>query len=86
MLYNPNWQRTLTLLNLIAWLETKPAHQQYIRHDPHRCLLSEFFGHKAPVRIPKPFCSIILTGPFWRRQTYGEALSRARDVHSKITP
>jgi hypothetical protein len=49
MLYNPSWDNPLqsSLQDLISWLETQPANQEYTYFDSQNCLLCQFLKSKG---------------------------------------
>ncbi len=88
MLFDPKWevkQDPLSIGALIAWLETKPADEEYTFLFPDRCLLGQYLGEKlsnlATVALPNSQLGRlyeIARGGCGGGHTFGAALKRAR--------
>jgi hypothetical protein len=101
MLYDPKWEKKiestadpLTVVELVAWLERRPADKPYCYTDVGHCLLAQYFSSLGYTEINlNPYW-------FWRgpnmekveyppifneialgeTRTFGAALGRARAV------
>lgn len=99
MLFNPNWKapkvkhKFMTLGSLIAWLETKPADEEYWYVSPSSCLIAQYrrahghffamvgprsYGFILRRRLPYGFNTIAQGTYDNRGHTFGAALERAR--------
>ncbi len=95
MLYDPKWEvkpNPLSIEALIAWLETKPADEEYTFLFPDRCLLGQYLGMELSMKataasIEDPHSQLgrlytIASGGASGRHTFGAALKRARHARN----
>jgi hypothetical protein len=96
MLFDPKWETKadhLSLVNLIAWLDTQPPSRRYCYTKPDRCLLARWIQSTAPGRdhliYPDEVAQMfggrgvfVVLGEWVtaRERTFGLALARARAV------
>lgn len=76
MLYDPKWERPLTVAGLMAWLEQQAPDTEYQDEYPATCLVATYLGRQAPDMLSKydNLNHVVYPEP----HTYGAALARAR--------
>lgn len=76
MLYNPNWDNGL--LDIIAWLRTKPADQCYDWSNGESCPMAQYLEATGQIEngMPDWYINLTLTRPW----TFGAALQRAESL------